>query len=363
MASCEGGAVTPERQHEIRFGAVILVVPLVLLALVELTARWALPDNRVTDFDWRALRLATAATPEQVPSLFLPGSDHLHLRFNALGLRGPELDAEPAPGTVRLAVLGDSTVLNAIYPEEQTLAAQIARELAHRYPACSMEFTTFAGPAYSLSFLAGHWPKLRQDIEPDVTIMLTGSPYEAVGGGDERANRDYDWFEGTARAHFAAIDLFERVMRRASLTRVIQAGAEETPGFSDHIERSLDRMARDLATVTPDDTVIVVGHRARVRANLSGPALSGTTRHFRNTTGVKRPDAVVAVVERTVAAMREAAEARGWLFVDPLARVPADNAHFRDALHLSEQGIARLAGLLADEIRVVGPECRVEIGP
>lgn len=39
-------AATEGRQREVRFGIAVLAVPLVLLLIVELSARWLLPKDR-----------------------------------------------------------------------------------------------------------------------------------------------------------------------------------------------------------------------------------------------------------------------------------------------------------------------------
>jgi hypothetical protein len=63
-------------------------------------------------------------------SLTLGGID---VRVNALGLRGPEVAAAPAPGTVRLLVLGDSVVFGQGVTQEETFPARLAARLGERW--------------------------------------------------------------------------------------------------------------------------------------------------------------------------------------------------------------------------------------
>jgi lysophospholipase L1-like esterase len=57
----------------------------------------------------------------------------VRVRVNALGLRGPEVSAEPAPRTERVLVLGDSVVFGQGVGEDETLPAVLARRLTARW--------------------------------------------------------------------------------------------------------------------------------------------------------------------------------------------------------------------------------------
>jgi GDSL-like lipase/acylhydrolase family protein len=63
-------------------------------------------------------------------SLTLGGID---VRVNAFGLRGPEVAAAPAPGTVRVLVLGDSVVFGQGVAQEDTFPARLAARLGERW--------------------------------------------------------------------------------------------------------------------------------------------------------------------------------------------------------------------------------------
>lgn len=57
----------------------------------------------------------------------------VHVRVNAFGLRGPEVTPEPAAGTVRLLVLGDSVVFGQGVEDDVALPAALATRLVARW--------------------------------------------------------------------------------------------------------------------------------------------------------------------------------------------------------------------------------------
>lgn len=68
-----------------------------------------------------------------LPHLLFPGRETIYkgvpVRINALGLRGPEIGAPP-PGSVRIALIGDSVTFGNGCREEETLARALEAELA-----------------------------------------------------------------------------------------------------------------------------------------------------------------------------------------------------------------------------------------
>jgi hypothetical protein len=78
----------------------------------------------------------------------VPGSERRHLRVNSGGFRGPEYDLRPAPGTHRVAVLGDSETFGASLREEDTLPGQLESVLNAGDTATTYEVLNFGFPGY-----------------------------------------------------------------------------------------------------------------------------------------------------------------------------------------------------------------------
>lgn len=345
-----------ERRQEIMFGAAVLLIPIAFFLAVELVARvywW----NKDVPFSWGGLAEATAATPGLAPYRFRPGSSFDYIEMNALGLRGPELKSARDTKLRRIAFLGDSLVFGAELMEPETLPAQVAAKANDSMPGCQFEYVSFSGPAYSLSFIAQHWPDVRASVKPDLTFVISGSASEALATRTGRFATGSDAIERKLRNLFLAPEFIDAVRRRLSPIRILTPGREEAAEYDEELERKLQDMQRTLAGLDPSQNVIVVGHRGTVDDTAPAKELRETTRHLRQFTGLKSPEAAADVVARTIAAMRDATEAQGWSFIDPFLTLSENDGHFLSAMHLSSQGATDLADALLPELRTAFPEC------
>ena len=80
---------------------------------------------------------------------FVPGSRQRHIRINKDGFRGPEVAPTPAPGTVRIAVLGDSEAFGALLQEDETLSGCLKRGLDREAGPARHEVLNFGFPGYN----------------------------------------------------------------------------------------------------------------------------------------------------------------------------------------------------------------------
>jgi hypothetical protein len=83
----------------------------------------------------------------------VPGARRDGIRVSTAGTRGAEFAPAPAPGTLRIAVVGDSETFGAALAEATTLPAVLERaigELAAAGAACTAEVLNFGFPGYNL---------------------------------------------------------------------------------------------------------------------------------------------------------------------------------------------------------------------
>ena len=78
----------------------------------------------------------------------VPSVERGAVRVNRRGFRGAEIDASPAPGVHRVAVIGDSETFGALLLEHETFAAQLERALEQRSGA-DYEVMNFGVPGYN----------------------------------------------------------------------------------------------------------------------------------------------------------------------------------------------------------------------
>jgi lysophospholipase L1-like esterase len=120
-----------------RLGRLVLglaVAATIFFATGELLARAFGLVDRLNGY---ARQLFTAGPSPTLPYLLRPGVQAtfggVAVRVNARGLRGAEVAAVPAPGTVRILALGDSVVFGQGVAEDETMTAVLARRLGERW--------------------------------------------------------------------------------------------------------------------------------------------------------------------------------------------------------------------------------------
>ena len=348
--------MTPDRLREIRFALALLVAPLLLVGAVELAFGSVGSSEKRQVFDWAALREATMVDPEDRFSLFRPGSAWGNLEFNSHGFRSPEIDADKPAGTIRLAFLGDSVTMTAELPEAQTLPATVKRLLSEKYPSCRFDYLTFAGPSYTTAFVAGHWPSIQARFSPDVAVVFLGSPLEVVSRitPEEDAtaqNSGWDWYRELA--------LFKKLrhhQQRLSFDQFLPAMAVAPAGEA-AIDAALQEMRAALASMTVKDGTVLVGHRGRIRDTGSMLDQMTQTSRLRRKLGNDSPIAADELLSRTLTALADAVRGAGGRFSDAQTRVPPDDVHYLDAVHLSATGAQALAEAVLPDIEALLPGC------
>lgn len=91
------------------------------------------------------------------------------VRFNAEGLRGPEISSAPATGTSRILVLGDSFVEAAEVDEAQALPAMLAKEMSTTH-ATEVLNAGVRGWGTAQEYL--YLTREGLDLQPDVVVMV-----------------------------------------------------------------------------------------------------------------------------------------------------------------------------------------------
>jgi lysophospholipase L1-like esterase len=149
-----------------------VLVSLTIFGLAgELLARQLDLIDRLNGFP-RELYLATAIA--DLPYRLRPGitarSSDVPVRVNALGLRGPEVAAAPAPGTRRLLVLGDSVVFGEGLAEEDTFPRLLERALAEA-GAAPTEVLNGAAPGYNTEAELAYLREVGLALAPDELVL------------------------------------------------------------------------------------------------------------------------------------------------------------------------------------------------
>lgn len=111
----------------------VLASLVIFFATGELASRSLDLVDRLNGFP---RRLFVATDDPYLPYLLRPGTDTVvrgvHVRVNALGLRGPEAAPEPTPGVHRILALGDSATFGEYLTVDEAFPVLLQRELEAR---------------------------------------------------------------------------------------------------------------------------------------------------------------------------------------------------------------------------------------
>jgi hypothetical protein len=103
------------------------------------------------------------------------GAQAAMMRFNSLGLRGPDYPRQARKGTFRVLLMGSSNVLGLGVPEEQTLARQLEAQLRRRLKR-DVEVINGATNGYHTWQSAIHMHELVDHYRPHLVLFNVMSP-------------------------------------------------------------------------------------------------------------------------------------------------------------------------------------------
>lgn len=95
----------------------------------------------------------------------------IKLRFNRDGFRGPDRPRAKAPGTLRIAVVGDSMISAVATDEDETLVRRLEASLGARWPEEHVEVLNFGVSSSSTGEELALYRKLVADYEPDLVLL------------------------------------------------------------------------------------------------------------------------------------------------------------------------------------------------
>jgi hypothetical protein len=156
----------------VRVAAGVAAVALVLAA-VEGVARWVMRRERAARADGDGSRSDPRLgwANESGAQVRVRGSAYdVDVRFNSMGMRGPERSSIRAPGVGRVLLLGDGFAEGYTVPEEQTVRALLERRLADA--GCPVEVWNAGAAGYSLDQELLYFTSEGRRHEPDAVVLF-----------------------------------------------------------------------------------------------------------------------------------------------------------------------------------------------
>ncbi len=291
------------------------------------------------------------------------GGTRGRIRINHLGFRGPEFRAEKAPGTVRVACLGDSVLFGRYAADDDRLATVRLEKLLRERWGGAVEVVNASVPGYSIVTTTRAFERRVLPLKPDIVVIaqlvndLTNASFDRFaprtaappGKGHRRLSVEQQLQrvrdEYCLGYHLIRKNLAPHI---APLDRGTQRHSALPPDFAADYARRLAALV-DLAAAHDVQVVLCTAWKAfdgtqpeaERRANASSLLLVNP---------YLSPNGLLAAFDAFNDAVRDVARQRGVPLIDVAKLLPADPRLFHDAVHLNDEGDARLAVILADGI-------------
>jgi lysophospholipase L1-like esterase len=275
-------------------------------------------------------------------------SGTFRIATNSLGLRGPEIDVDKPPGTVRIAIFGGSAAFGYLVSDGQEAARLLERRLGGE--AAGVQVINAGVPGYNLFHSFDFYEETVARLDPDVVVLYAGCNdigYVVSPTPDaerfRRAGRPRGW---------------ERCLGHSTLYGFVAyrlSGATTRLDVGHQIENlptraGLEQFRRNLNAFT--DAVEQSGGVLVLCAEATA-ARADVAPDLRTCMGSSESEIerTIAIFEALRATFREFAVQEQLPYLDASAEVPPDREHLGDTIHLTPAGEARLADYLAKELR------------
>jgi lysophospholipase L1-like esterase len=278
-----------------------------------------------------------------------PGQVSGPIRINRDGFRGPDVPRVKPPGTIRLAFLGGSTTFCAeVSGNDATWPDQLTRALRARHPGVSFDYLNAGVPGYGMGSIRATLERRVAPYHPDVIVL-----YEATNdmAADTRAvaARHGLFHDLTADpSPLAKVSVTWYLIERRMIARRRQAAVASgivLPYNADSLARVFEErvvgVLRDARAVAPLRVVATFSHKMR-RGQPPAVALANATYSMYYSL-YQSVDGLIRMYDAYNEALRRAARATDAILVDGEDDIPADDLHFTDSVHFTDEGARAMA--------------------
>jgi lysophospholipase L1-like esterase len=322
------------------------------VALVALLASLLLAEGIVRARQWLKYGTTEASFYHMIEDpgsgLIIPEPDHSigPIVIDSRGFRSPELELPKPEGRLRIGFLGGSTTFCAESTTQQGIWPYLLVEaLKKRDPAHGFDFVNGAAAGYSTEQSSINLEKRMAPLEPDVLIIYHGT------NDLTQDTRRLAAAEGLFDPEAMETDVVGRywlcwyLLKKNFRFRTRQNPAGKTlrleydPETSSHdFHQRLTKLIREAKRVAPVVCLVTFSQRARAeQAPEERREASSSSLYYMPYLGV---DTILAGFEEYNRVIRQVAAETGVLLVEGENDIPGDAAHFRDSVHLSDQGLA-----------------------
>ena len=280
-----------------------------------------------------------------------PGLDTGAITINSKGFRGPEIDEAKPPGTIRIAFLGGSTTYCAeVSSNEWVWPHLVAEAIQERFPDTRIEYLNGGVPGYGVEHSLRNLNSRIKPYDPDVIVIyhatndLSFNSFQlAVDAGvaTERADKDKFWLSNySLLSHLVELNLKILLLKDSEPGAVGKLDVDReriAAPFRDDMTEIV-RAAADIAPVVAVAT-FATQYREEQPAEQQLEAASTSLYYMPYLT----IDGLLTSFDAYHDVIREVAESEGVLLVGDEDAIPGDPTHFKDSVHLTDEGSAKMA--------------------
>jgi lysophospholipase L1-like esterase len=278
-----------------------------------------------------------------------PGQVNGPIRINRDGFRGPDVPRVTPAGTIRLAFLGGSTTFCAeVSGNDATWPAQLTEALRARHPGVSFDYLNAGVPGYGMGSIRATLERRVAPFRPDVIVLYEGTNDMA---SDTRAvaARQGLFHDLTADpSPLAKISVTWYLIERRMIARRRQEAASSgivLPYNVDSLARVYEErvvgVLRSARAVAPVCVVATFSHKMR-RGQPPAVALANSAYSMYYSL-YQTVDGLIRMYDAYNDAVRRAAHSTGAILVDGEDDIPADDRHFTDSVHFTDEGARAMA--------------------
>ena len=326
----------------------LLALPLALEASVRTRQRvrygtW----GRIHDF------VRDPASGLDIPA---PGRRTASMSIDSRGFRSPELDVPKPSGRKRIAFIGASTTFCAEASSDAATWPYLVAEGARAATGLDLDFVNAGVAGYTTVQSLINLQKRVAPLEPDVVVIyhasndLTHETRElAIARGVYSGHADRESWLGELSLAWYLFDKNRLARERSSGSA---AAAGQLVASADELcapfRANLSELVRAARALAPEVVLVTFATQLGGAKTPEERAAAATTAlyYMPYATPQDLADWFAAYAE----VIREVALREGCRLVDAAVAIPPDRAHFRDSVHLVDQGCARLAELVLPEV-------------
>ena len=282
------------------------------------------------------------------------GGQH-RIEIDSHGFRNPELELPKPAGRRRVAFLGGSTTFCAEASDNaRTWPERVGRGLAEAFPGVDLDFVNAGVGGYSIAQSLVNLEVRVAPTDPDVIViyhatndMSSGTRTLAEAAGLIAAGeQDPSWLAG----HSLAWNLVEknwRAWRRGGGGGTQGATLDDDPTpHAEAFRARLTGLVRAAQRQAPVVVLVTFAHKARRDQDPAAQrAACASSLYYMPYMSI---EGLLAGFEAYNAVIRQVAADTGALLVEGEGRIPGDDEHFADSVHLTDAGCALQAERVLD---------------